>query len=401
MKIRHTNPLHSLLLLAIIISGLVSNLVVHAESTEIDICKGQLSRFAELRLSGSSSIPAIKGEIDQTCLERFRAIPYVTKTELETAAEDLWQDHFSEILISKYLINLKLSSLNGFVSEEMQSDAVKYIEARRESVDKVTDNYLGTLHSYVEDYYVVAIAYDYINNDFLEFDLYAGYQRVLTKSGKICEDYSDIPACECFQNYKRNERDTCDYQESVEIIPEETPATSDISSFVDLSSSHQNRIAIEYLKNNGIISGYPDGTFKPDHSLNRAELLKILVEGKGVSPTASEYKNCFPDVKEEWYAKYVCYAKQQGWIAGYPDGTFRPSANVNKAEAIKMLLEVFGVLLSEQQSKFADVPSSEWFSSYITTAESMDLLEESGLLYEPGKEISRGKISESLYRLIK
>jgi len=70
--------------------------------------------------------------------------------------------------------------------------------------------------------------------------------------------------------------------------------------------------AINFLKENGIISGYSDGTFKPTNPLNRAELLKILVEGVGYSPDENVYKNCFSDVKEDWYAKYVCYAKEQG-----------------------------------------------------------------------------------------
>lgn len=173
------------------------------------------------------------------------------------------------------------------------------------------------------------------------------------------------------------------------------------NSFTDVTPSTKNSYAIGYLKNMGVVSGYPDGTFKPNGNLNRAELLKILVEAMGYSPDANQYKNCFPDVKEDWYAKYVCFAKEKGWIAGYPDGTFKPSSNVNKAEAIKMLLEVFGVTLSTPETNpFNDVPKTEWYSPYIYTAQTMLLLEETGMTYSPSKDITRGQISENLYRIM-
>jgi hypothetical protein len=108
--------------------------------------------------------------------------------------------------------------------------------------------------------------------------------------------------------------------------------------FPDVPSSHSNNNAIQYLYNEGIVGGYPDGTFKPSNTVNRAELLKILIAGMEVDLDAGGYANCFPDVKDEWFAKYVCYAKEQEWIGGYPDGTFRPADTVNKVEALKMLL---------------------------------------------------------------
>jgi len=175
----------------------------------------------------------------------------------------------------------------------------------------------------------------------------------------------------------------------------------DAQVFSDVNLDTPNAEAIAYLKEQGIIGGYPDGSFKPTQSLNRAELLKILVEGKGITPDAG-LTNCFPDVKNEWFAKYVCYAKEQGWIAGYPDGTFRPSSNVNKVEAIKMLLEVFNVdtAANPANGPFSDVPLGAWFTNYIHVAKQLGLLEESGDNYFPSAEITRGGISENIYRLL-
>lgn len=170
--------------------------------------------------------------------------------------------------------------------------------------------------------------------------------------------------------------------------------------FTDVTYETPNGTAIQFLKDNNIVSGYEDGSFKPFNPLNRAELLKILVEGAGYSP-GNEYANCFSDVKTDWYAKYVCCAKENKWISGYPDGTFKPSNNVNKAEALKMLLEVFGTEINEPTSNpYADVDANAWFAKYVSTAKLLGILEETGSEYQPQKYITRGQISENIYRLL-
>lgn len=171
--------------------------------------------------------------------------------------------------------------------------------------------------------------------------------------------------------------------------------------FKDVSTSTANSNAIWYLKTQQIISGYSDGTFRPENNLNRAELLKILIGGTGNTPSASDYKNCFSDVKTEWYAQYICYAKAQNWIQGYSDGRFKPEQNVSKAEAIKMLLEVMQIPLeTPTAAPYQDVDTNQWFAPYINTAKNLYLLEEAGSSYWPGNDIRRGQISENMYRLL-
>ena len=121
----------------------------------------------------------------------------------------------------------------------------------------------------------------------------------------------------------------------------------------------------------------------------------------GYSPSEAQYKNCFPDVGTEWYARYVCFAKEMGWVEGYSDNTFKPANDVNKAEALKMLLEVFDVNVTNAKANpFTDVPKTEWYAKYVYTAKGMGLLEEAGTYYWPASAISRGQISENIYRLI-
>lgn len=178
--------------------------------------------------------------------------------------------------------------------------------------------------------------------------------------------------------------------------------TEDISPFSDVSQYNKNFDAIEYLKDNGIISGYEDGTYKPFSTINRAELLKMLVEGNGVSPTLSEYSDCFPDVKKEWFAPYVCYAKSLNWVSGYEDGNFNPSNEVVKVEALKMLLVSKSITIKNSVAKkpFEDVSVTDWFAPYVSVAKSMGILEEMGSHFEPMAKITRARIAENLYRLL-
>lgn len=165
---------------------------------------------------------------------------------------------------------------------------------------------------------------------------------------------------------------------------------------------HQNEIAIQYLYDNGVVEGYPDGTFKPDNELNRAELMKILVLGAGYDPSAEVYNNCFPDVTDEWFAPYICFAKEKGWVEGYPDGTFAPGVNVNKVEAVKMLLEIFKAeVRSGSDNNYNDTEQGTWYFDYVTTAYDLGLLEEeAGTNYYPDMDIKRGQVSENIYRLL-
>jgi micrococcal nuclease len=179
-------------------------------------------------------------------------------------------------------------------------------------------------------------------------------------------------------------------------VPSTTLAFSDIE-------SHANETAIRYLYANGVIDGYPDGTFKPDKTVNRAELLKILIGGKGIIPTVNEYNNCFPDVADDWYAPWVCYAKQQNWIEGYPDGTFKPGREVNKVEAIKMLIGsqeyiIPGLITPDFKTVYDDVSGDEWFSVYLVVALDKGLLEVTSGNYNPAGSKTRASVSENIYR---
>ncbi len=128
--------------------------------------------------------------------------------------------------------------------------------------------------------------------------------------------------------------------------------------FSDVSSDESE---IYFLNESGVVEGRMPGVYEPDASVNRAEMLKILFEARGVSIDKELFHDCFPDVHSEWFAKYVCYAKSKGFIAGYDDGYFRPAKDVNLAEALKMSFNVYGISLESVDG--------DWYESFFRTGE--------------------------------
>lgn len=116
------------------------------------------------------------------------------------------------------------------------------------------------------------------------------------------------------------------------------------ASFSDVSGD--NSKAIYRLNSLGIINGYPDGTFKPANQITRAEYAVIAMSAAGLAKSADILKDSaskFKDVKPgDWYAGWVNLAASQGYIAGYPDGTFKPNANITYAECITILMRILG-----------------------------------------------------------
>ncbi len=175
-----------------------------------------------------------------------------------------------------------------------------------------------------------------------------------------------------------------------------------LASFTDVKSSNAYYDAISYLESVGIVKGYSDGTFKPENSINRAETMKILVEGLGITPEIDDYANCFYDVGEEWFAPYICYAKSEGWVKGYGDGYFRPGNYVNRVEAVKMVINIEG--FEEELSSgsvslpFTDTDSSQWYGVYLEAADELRLLTETSGAFYPGDNTTRSYLSEMIFR---
>lgn len=147
--------------------------------------------------------------------------------------------------------------------------------------------------------------------------------------------------------------------------------------FTDIPSTHPDAAALQFLKDNGIMKGYPDGSFRPDKPVNRAEVIKIIVVALGEPKDIGKHKGCFKDVNSEWFAPYGCYAKWKGWVKGYADGGYHPSNDVNRAELLKMVVEAYGLTpetAPPEGSAFASLDPDAWYAKYVWTAEAAGLM---------------------------
>lgn len=171
--------------------------------------------------------------------------------------------------------------------------------------------------------------------------------------------------------------------------------------FSDVAKSNAHYTAIENLRSQGIISGFADGTFRPNQKLNRAEAVKMLVLGLKIPVQSGEV--AFADVQNsEWYKDYLYTGVENAIVEGYTDNTFRPAKGVNRAEFFKILLLSVGVSLESEIARdpFTDVKKDDWYAAYAKYARDHDLLDFAGGKFEPTKEITRGEIAEALYRLL-
>lgn len=161
--------------------------------------------------------------------------------------------------------------------------------------------------------------------------------------------------------------------------------------FPDMAESwFGHRQAVADLVESGVLTGYPDGTFRPHDTVNRAEFLKMVFQGKSSrTPTA---RRCFFDVAPQaWYAPYVCAAKSRKIVSGYPSGAFKPGNPVTYAEAIKMLLHAYGHDVEPASGK-------DWFVPYVTKLDALGVLPAHA--YVPWHPLSREHAADLLHRML-
>jgi rare lipoprotein A len=160
------------------------------------------------------------------------------------------------------------------------------------------------------------------------------------------------------------------------------------------------------LKDNNLIDGYDDGTFKPDNEVNRAEALKMVMKAIKGTTTTNKEKFSFEDIKStDWFYTYVLAAWNNYLVTGYPDGLFHPERTINLAESLKIILKQEGnpIPVSVSEKPFADVEISDWYAPYAQVAKDRTIvLEGRGDGYiHADRNITRGTLANLLYRTIR
>ncbi|HWI61099.1 MAG TPA: Ig-like domain-containing protein, partial [Symbiobacteriaceae bacterium] len=139
--------------------------------------------------------------------------------------------------------------------------------------------------------------------------------------------------------------------------------------FGDVSASHWAATYIELVRQKGLMMGDPNGNFRPEDAITRAELATILARFKSLQLDAP---NPFTDTVGHWAEAAISAAYRVGLITGYPDGTFHPQALTNRAEAATMINRMLGrgPLAGRAAPTWPDVPFSHWASGQVEEASS-------------------------------
>ena len=145
------------------------------------------------------------------------------------------------------------------------------------------------------------------------------------------------------------------------------------NTFNDVPGNHWAADYIGYMQQFGIITGYPDGSFRPDAPVARAEFAAIASRFEKLT----EGTKSFADVPADyWAAKYINFAATRGWVTGYTDGTFRPENPIARAEVAAVTCRLLERTAdqdyirshSEQLRTFRDMAESHWAYWYVMEA---------------------------------
>ena len=110
-----------------------------------------------------------------------------------------------------------------------------------------------------------------------------------------------------------------------------------INSYTDVASNAWYNTAVSTLSSMGIITGYPDGTFRPNANITRAEFAAIAAR---FDPSGNKTAAAFSDILNHWAKDEISIAFNNSWVDGYPDGTFLPQRNISCAEAMTLVNRV-------------------------------------------------------------
>lgn len=189
----------------------------------------------------------------------------------------------------------------------------------------------------------------------------------------------------------------------------EPSLTCNRNSFTDLYSVlHEECIAAGELKRLGLVDGYPDGSFRPFEPITRAEFTKLLVTMLNLKPSVLGPLP-FSDTPNHWVARmgYLQPAFARGIISGFPDGTFRPDLPITRAEMLQLVSTAARELpdVAGRFQPFGDVEKSEWYVSAIQTAYAKGLIGDQAYFpphefrLQPMTQATRGQAAVLLYNL--
>lgn len=311
-----------------------------------------------------------------------------TNTPMSLLAEASQEDNFDGYIYIYY--DQIPKSEQKLSTEDRANEDTKYIGGGNKLLFKKDDVVLDGLEGYL-------YTYEYEGDDYQEM------HKKLTLN-LIDEDYEfTFIYDDLSKDFDRNMEDIQKILESFTFTGREIERKGEYD-FGSLSHSfsdiqyHRYASDIADLADKGIIEGYPDGTFKPEKLVTRAEALKIILaskndleeeKGLGNEIDFDEYDistDTFWDVKAgNWFNPYIQYAYQNEIVSGYSNKTFGPDRTVNLVEALKMIFGVYEIPLWQGET-------NPWYKLYMDKAYEIGLLGRG--MDNAGQELTRAELAD-------
>lgn len=175
---------------------------------------------------------------------------------------------------------------------------------------------------------------------------------------------------------------------------ESTPGPAPSPVFHDVPLSHPSAAAIAFVHAKEVVKGYPDGTFRPSQTINRAEFAAMIARAIAPAeeidgcPLTADFSYALSDVPSgSWFEGPVCLLRVKGAIQGYADRTYRPHSTIRLEEAAKIIVTVYG---------YPTGTGMTWYGPYILALRERDALPAGTAVGQP---ITRAQMAEILYSL--
>lgn len=188
------------------------------------------------------------------------------------------------------------------------------------------------------------------------------------------------------------------------------PAISFAVNFSDVPADSNYELPIHFLRSRGIVTGYPDNTYRPQQVLTRGVAARVILSAYQNSPIYHlnvpdlDPASTFPDMNvTDPFAKYLVKATQLGIMSTDANGNYNPQQSMTRAEFMKLLIYPSGIDISSYQTQklYDDVFINSWYTQYMNFAgiNGLILPDQENKLY-PSQIVSRGEAAEMGYALL-
>lgn len=183
-----------------------------------------------------------------------------------------------------------------------------------------------------------------------------------------------------------------------------------LTTFPDVPLDHWEAQPISLLAMASVIAGYPDGTFRPEGNITRAEMCSLLMKSRDLvrgpsaeaeTPVVELHPNLptgFKDVPQKhWAAEFVTKAAQLGIVNGYPGYFFKPNGRITRAEGVAMISRFAGITEEVYTGGFRDLTDEHWVAPIAAGARSAGILRYlDEKLFQANHQLTRAEVVEMM-----